>query len=155
MRRFNDSRKPNGQAMSEMVIAIPVLFLFMAGIIQFSILFLSYVQFEHACGESARQYAAGIMDENSLGDKIYENLGRFQNFFDKSTLFVSIQEPRSTAGEVLDKTRDAIRFIPFTINYEGHEWSIHIRCKPPFFSKVLFPNGIPLPTAMQVYRYSK
>lgn len=141
--------------MSEMVIAIPLLFLFMAGIIQFAILFLSYVQFEHACGESARQYVAGIMDENSLSNKIYENLGYFQSFFDKDSLSVIIQEPKSTASEALDNVRSAIQFIPFSIKYEGYEWSINIRCRPPFFTKILFPDGIPLHTVMQVYRYPK
>jgi hypothetical protein len=127
----------------------------MAGIIQFAILFLSHVQFEHACGEAARQYVAGLADENSLDKRIFENLGRFQSFFDKNSLSVSIQEPRSTAAAILDKTISAIRFIPFIIQYQGHEWSVNIRCRPPFFTKILFPDGIPLHTVMQVYRYPK
>jgi hypothetical protein len=148
-------KQPEGQAMTEMIIVIPILSLLMAGIIQFAILFLSYVQFEHACGESARQYAAGMIDENSLNNVIFDNLGHFKIYFDEDSLTVTRQEPKSTAGAVLDETMAAIRFIPFVTNYEGYEWSINIRCKPPFFARILFPDGLPLHTVMQVYRYTK
>jgi len=142
-----------GQAMAEMVICIPILCLLMAGIFQFGVLCTSRVQFEHACGEAARQYAAGLIDKDSLGPKIYENLGSFQKYFDSQSLTVTIQEPQSTANSVMDKVRNAVRLIPFIIDYDGSEWKVDIQCAPPPLFKLLFPGGITFHSVMQVYRY--
>ena len=144
-----------GQALTEMVLSLPILLLFTAGIVQLAVLFLSDVQFEHSCGEAARLYAAGVIDEDSMAHQIYANLGHFQRYFDPDSLSVSIQEPRSTAAAALDRARSAISFIPFTINYEGYEWRVGIRCIPPFFFKVLMPQGVAFHTVMQVYRYKR
>lgn len=149
-------RKNNrGQALAEMVLAIPILFLFVAGISQFAIIFLCYVQFEHACSEAARQYAAHIVEKDSLGPAITDNLGYLSRYFDLHSLTVQIQEPRGTADEALDKITNAVSLIPFSIKYGGYEWAIDIKARPPFCFKPLFPHGIPFHTVMQVYRYPK
>ncbi len=142
-----------GQAMVEMLICIPILFLFLAWIVQFFILFESRVQFEHSCGEAARQYCRGLIDKDSLGPKIYENLGSVQKYFDPQTITVTIQQPSSTADSAIDKVRNAVRFIPFTLNYDGYEWAVDANCAPPFFLKIIFPSGITFHSIMQVYRY--
>ena len=153
MKPFKKNHK--GQALAEMLISIPVLFLFAAGIIQFAILFLSYVQFEHACGEAARQYSANLIDKDSLGPQIEENLGPLQRYLDLDSLRVTAQGPRSTTGQVLEKVRSFLSAIPFALKYEGSEWSIDINCRPPFFFAVIFPRGVPFHTVMQVYRYPR
>ncbi len=142
-----------GQALVEMVLAIPVLFLFIAGITQFAVLFLCYVQFEHACGEAARQYSAHIVEKDSLGPAIRKNLGYLGRYFDLASLSVKIQEPGNTAAEALDKVRKTIFLIPFAIKYDGSEWAIGINARPPFCFGPLFPRGIPFHTVLQVYRY--
>jgi Flp pilus assembly protein TadG len=153
MRTFKKIKTEKGQALTEMVIALPALCLFAAGIIQFAILFLSYVQFEHACGEAARQYAAGMINKDSIEIKIEDNLGHFRNFFDLYSLTATIQPPQSTPDSVLNDFRNIVSKIPFGLTYDGYEWSVDINCRPPFFFALIFPGGIPFHTVMQVYRY--
>lgn len=153
MRHLIETKKQKGQALVEMFISTSVLFLLAAGIVQFSILFLSRVQFEHSCSEAARQYCAGLIDKNSLPSAIYENLGPFQKYFDSESLTVSVRQPRATAGALMDKVRSAIHFIPLTLNYDGAEWVVEIKCVPPFLLKILFSNGVTFHSVMQAYRY--
>ena len=141
--------------MAEMLVALPFLCLFVAGIVQFAVIFLCDVRFEHACGEASRQYAAGIIQRDSMAPVIRENLGSFQRHFDLDSLTVSIQEPSSTAGEKLDEVRSKLSYIPFTLNYDGYEWSVGIRVHPPAFFRLIFPQGLPLHTVMQVFRYPR
>lgn len=155
MNHLSKTKSQRGQAMAEMLICVPILFLLVAGIVQFSILFASRVQFEHSCGEAARQYCAGLIDKDSLGPKIYENLDFFQKYFDPKSLTVTLQQPQSTADSTMDDARNAINFIPFIPNYDGYEWAVDIKCVPPFFLKLLFPSGINFYTVMQVYRYPR
>lgn len=150
------TRHSAGQAMAEMVIAIPLLLLLAAGMVQFAILFLSSVQFEHACGEAGRLYAAGIVNKRSLQPRIVEGLGGYRRFFDLDSLQVSTEFPSSKTASVLQKTHDALTSIPavqWGFDYDGAKWRVSIRCKPPFLFKPLFPEGIPLTTTFQVYRY--
>ncbi len=146
-------RAQRGQALTEMVLAVPLLFLFVAGLIQFAVLFLSYVQFEHACGEAARTFAAGQIDKNALDSKIIENLGSYKKFFDTHSLEVKPQSPRGGFAGLLEKIRGTLSIIPFTLNYSGVEWWIQIKFLPPFLVQTLFPDGIPFRTTMQVYRF--
>lgn len=142
-----------GQDVAELALCIPLLFFFAAGLIQFTIIFLSYVQFEHACGEAARQYAAGIVEKNAIEPCLLDNLGYFRRFFDPSSLKAQLQKPLSPAANVLENTKRFIGAIPLTLNYDGAEWKVVIRCTPPFFFGPLFPKGIPFETTFQVYRY--
>lgn len=155
MRTLHAFRGRRGQALSETILSIPLLFLFAAGIFQFAILFLSQVQFEHACGEAARFYAAGLTSKDFLGPRIRENLGAFRPYFDMSTLRVQPQRPRSAAAALADKVQNGLSMIPFVSKIEGCEWSIQVQCKPPFLFSTLFPKGIPFHTTLQVYRYPR
>ncbi len=149
------SKNQKGQGLAEMIISIPVLFLFAAAIIQFSVLFLSFVQFEHACGEGAREYAAGLCSKTSLAPVVFENLGSFKRFFDPKSIQAALQDPKSNAAGALDKLRGGLGVIPFLVNYDGAEWSISARCRPPFLFHIIFPDGILFHTLQQVYRYPK
>ncbi len=153
MRIFKNIKTEKGQALIEMLIALPLLCLFSAGIIQFAILFLSYVQFEHACGEAARQYAAGIIGKDSLEPEIENNLGYFRGYFDLYSLTATIQQPQSAPDRVLNNVRNIVSKIPGGLTYDGYEWSVNINCRPPFFFAAIFTGGIPFHTVMQVYRY--
>jgi Flp pilus assembly protein TadG len=153
MRAFKNIKTEKGQAFTEMLIALPILFLFAAGIIQFTILFLSYVQFEHACGEAARQYAAGTIDKDSIETKIEDNLGYFSSCFDLYSLTATIQQPQSTPDSALNDVRNTVSKIPGGLTYDGYEWAVDINCRPPFFFAAIFADGIPFHTVMQVYRY--
>ena len=155
MKKLNPTQRQEGQALSELTLAIPLLFLFAAGIIQFSIVFLSYVQFEHACGEAARQYAAGIGEKDSIAPRVIENLGYFRRYFDSSTLSADPQAPQSAASKTLEDIRRFTGILPHTLNFAGVEWKIKIRCRPPFFFAVLFPKGLLFETVLQVYRYPR
>lgn len=148
---FNKNNQ--GQALAEMILTIPVLFLFVAGVTQFAVIFLCYVQFEHACGEAARQYAANTLEKDSLGPAIMENLGSLSSYFDPNSLRIRPQEPRNTAAQAIQKINETVSLIPFSIKYRGCEWSVDIKVRPPFCFTLLFPEGMPLHTVMQVYRY--
>lgn len=145
-----------GQALAEMVVAIPLLLLLAAGMAQFTILFLSYVQFEHACGEAGRSYAAGIVPKEDLKPRIVEGLGRYRRFFDLDSMQVTTKAPSSKTAAVLDKTRNALGSIPivqWASNYDGAKWLVSVRFHPPIFFKFIFPDGVPFTAAFQVYRY--
>ncbi len=142
-----------GQALVEIILALPILLLFVAGISQLAVTFLCYVQFEHACGEAARQYAAGTINKDALGSRIANNLGNLSGYFDIGSLDIRIQTPSNNAEKALDKVRHSISYFPFVPHYEGYEWSISIKVHPPFLFKLIFPNGITFRTVMQVYRY--
>lgn len=155
MRASPAFRGRRGQALSEMILSIPLLFLFAAGIFQFGILFLSQVQFEHACGEATRLYAAGLTDKDHLGPRIQENLGAFRSYFDMSTLRVQPQRPRSPAAALADNVQSGLSMIPFVSKIEGCEWSVQVQCKPPFLFSIIFPKGVPFHTTLQVHRYPR
>ena len=155
-----------GQAMAEMVVALPLLLLLSAGMVQFGFLFLTYVQFEHACGEAARLYAAGIIDKDSLGPMILDRAGYFGRFLERDSLRVSAQEPRSVGNAVLGPVsrflgtlHSIANSLPlsgkakFKAEYEGCLWTIDVRCVPPAFFKFIFPNGVPFRSTLQVYRF--
>ena len=146
-------RAGKGQALTEFLIVVPILCLFAAGILQFAILFLADIQFEHACGETARRYCAKQVDENSFEGEIWMELGAWGRYFDRSSLRVSTQPPSSAAHAILNTVQTSMRFIPFLKGYEGAQWKVQIRCRPPLFFAVLFPRGVPLNTELQAYRY--
>ena len=81
--------------MTEMIIVIPLLFLLAAGMIQFTFLFMAKISFEHACGQSARDYAFKKIDPTLLSEDIWKNLGSEQVFFSKETIlaFLRLQLP--------------------------------------------------------------
>jgi hypothetical protein len=156
MKTIKVLQRPKGQALSEMIVAIPLLFLLAAGMVQFTFLFLSYVQFEHACGEAARQYAAGVINKESLGPQITRELGTHSRYFDIDSLSVTVAAPGTSSASKIEKTRNATENIPMVhwgFNYDGAKWKVRVRFKPPFFFKLIFPAGVPFSTTLQVYRY--
>ena len=149
-------RSSKGQALAEMVVAIPLLLLLAAGMVQFTFLFLSYVQFEHACGEAGRSYAAGFIAKGELKPRIAEGLGNYRRFFDLNTMQVTTEVPSSKTAAVFEKTRNAlaaISVVQWGFNYDGAKWKVSVRFKPPLFFKPIFPDGVPFTTTLQVYRY--
>jgi len=147
---------PKGQALVEMIVAIPLLFLLAAGMIQFTLLFLAYVQFEHACGEAARQYAAGVISKGSLRPQITRELGTYSRYFDIDSLSVTVAVPGTSTASNAEKTRNAMGNIPMVhrgSNYDGAKWKVRARFRPPFFFKLIFPDGVPFSATLQVYRY--
>jgi hypothetical protein len=153
MKTNNRRLNQKGQTLAEMVMVIPLLCLFAAGILQFSLLFLSYVQFEHACGEAAREYAAHLTDKNAIGTRITTHLGRWGRYFDQNSLKVTPHNPESALGKTAEITRKILTAIPLTMSYSEAEWMITIHFRPPYLFAPLFPNGIPFHTVMQVCRY--
>ena len=64
--------------------------------------------------------------------------------------------PASATAAISEKTRNAMGNIPMVhwgFNYDGAKWKIRIRFRPPFFFKLIFPEGVPFSTTLQVYRY--
>ena len=156
MKMIKSSRSPKGQALAEMIVSIPLLFLLAAGMIQFALLFLSYVQFEHACGETARQYAAGSIIKGSLGPQITRELGTYRRFFDLDSLSVATIEPSSPTGPILEKTKNAMGTVPMVkwgFNYDGAKWRVTVQFRAPLFFKLIFPRGVSFSAILQVYRY--
>jgi TadE-like protein len=154
-----------GQALVETLVSIPLLLLFAAGALQFGLMFASYVDFEHACGEAARRYAAGSVEKSSLGPVILENLGPFSGFFDPTSLqTVSGPAPvlPTAARNEVDRQLDSLRSQAAGLSlphlfpsflYETASWDIRIRFQPGLLFARLFKDGVLFHTTMEVYRY--
>lgn len=157
-------KNQRGQAMAEMVLSIPVLFLFAAAVFQFALLFLSYIQFEHACGEAGREFAAGLVEKDGFGPEIIGNLGSFQLFFVQNSLNITVDQPHSMASSAfsdvsnivgsLNSAAHTFHLSSLSAKYEGYFWTVAIKFKPPAFFRLLFPDGIDLKTSMEIYRYA-
>jgi hypothetical protein len=156
---LNDSK---GQAMPEMLLSIPLLFLFMAGMVQFTFLFLAKTQFEHACGQAAREYSAGLIGPDHLKKNIWENLGNYQSDFDQNEIVILTGSPSSPVdrlmshfGGFLTPLSHVLRDIgvdsPFS--YGGYEWEITARCEITPFFEPLFSHGVVFKTQLAVLRY--
>jgi hypothetical protein len=159
------SRKaPSGQALAEMVLATPLLFLMIAGMVQFTLLFLAKVQFEHACGVAARQFASGTVNSGSMQNEIWNNLGGYQIYFEKDSIQLVSGHPSSPIGNFFSRfgrwlsplTR-ILRNIgvdtPFS--YGGFKWQVTARCKTFSFFGILFGRGTTFKTQLAVIRFPK
>lgn len=154
----------SGQALAEMVLSIPLLFLMIAGMVQFSLLFLARAQFEHACGEAARQYASGLINNDSLKNEIWDNLGAYQNFFEKNSIQLTSDSPSSPIDRVasrfgrwLSPLSQALRNVgvdtPFS--YGGFKWQVTAKCKISSFFVLIFGQGVVFKTQLAVIRFPK
>ena len=153
--------------MVEMVLAITITFLMLAGVIQLSILFEARVQFDHACGEAARQYdTRSINTDEEFQTEIWDNLGYFKQFFDKSSIQVTAEEPTDALSSWMATNQKGLGFLDdifsmagkaknLIFNYSGRKWTVTINCNPPVFFALLFPNGVPFQTQLAVLRYPK
>ncbi len=156
-KKFIQSEK--GQALTEMLIVIPLLFLMVAGMTQFSILFLARSAFEQSCGQAARKYAAGrLNNSNSFSDEVWANLENYQSYFRRETLVVVPAPTQSLVansflnntgflGPLISKIKSSL------FNYSGQKWIVTIRYNSiPLFG-TLFPAGIPFQTELAVLKY--
>jgi hypothetical protein len=161
MANLKTLKNQEGQALTEMLIVIPLLFLFAAGMIQFSALFLAKTSFEHACGQAARNFAAGNLDSSEFSKNIWDNLGRYQRFFDQGTLIVIQGQTSSLVSQdFLNNLDNTSRFGPYLskiksilLNYTGQKWNVVINYKSPPLFGLIFPTGIPLQTDLAVLKY--
>ena len=159
MARFNKKIKLSGQALVEMVLVLPLLFLLIAGAIQFTILFQARTAFDKACGEAARQYSAGKLT-NSLfiTNAIWNDMGSFQSYFVKSSLNIVTQTPEASIADTFFNSFDALgpwaqKVKSYFINYTGQTWTITINCIPPSLVAIMFPAGIPFQCQLTVLKY--
>jgi len=170
MTGFRKSLTPSGQTLTEMLIAIPLLFLLAAGAVQFAILFQARNAFDKACGEAARQYAANrITDSTSLTLVLWQDLGSYQSFFNQGSLALSTHPPQTTIVDTIVKGADtfmgtfvgsvsffcpaASKLLPPYINYTGQSWTVTVNCTPPPLVAVIFPNGIQFKSQLTVLKY--
>ena len=149
---------PNGQALTEMLLVIPMLFLMTAGMVQFAFLFMAKTSFEHACGQAARDYAGQKIDPTIFSDDIWRNLGTEQRFFNKETL-LAVPSPTSSLvaqtflgnidilGPLISKIKSSL------LNYSGKKWTVVIFFKSAPFFGVVFPAGIPFQTELAILKY--
>ncbi len=156
-RSFQCRRTPQGQALVEMVLVLPLLLLLAAGFFQFTQLFLARIQFEHSCGVVAREWAAGLRGDSTLADGIWASLGPQQHLFQRASLAVERGSPRSTVGEAPRNLAGMEKLAVWTKNhvfdYGGSPWTVHIRCLPvPLFSR-LFNQGILFTAHLGVLRH--
>lgn len=150
---------PTGQALVEMLLVIPLLFLLTAGAMQFTVLFQARSAFDKACGEAARQYAANqLKDSSAIADAIWNDMGFYQSYFNKQSLNISTQAPQANIADTFFNAIDALgplaaEIKSFLINYTGQTWVVTIYCMPPSLVAVVFPRGIPFQNQLTVLKY--
>jgi len=145
----------SGQATSEMLIVVPLLFLLAAGTIQFSLIFLAKIQFEHACGEAARQYAAGLLrTDYAFKSVVWENLKPRQNHFIRGSINISVGKTSAYRDPLLGGNAQFLNAVSKNVlDYDGEKWTVVIRSSPPPFFSLIFPDGIPFASTLAVLRH--
>lgn len=159
MRKIRNFRSIlKGQALTEMLITIPLLFLMAAGMVQFMLFFMAKTTFEHACGQAARNFAGGNLEPEAFPGQIWKNLAEDQRFFNHSSLLVTQASTQTIAANIfLNQTGILGSFITkikdYFLNYNGYKWIVSIRYNSlPLFG-VVFPNGITVKTELAVLKY--
>lgn len=157
------SRPLGGQAMAETLLALPLVLLMAGGTVHFTFLFLAKVQFEHACGEAARKYAAGTLDPKRFPEGIFQGLGPFKGLFPPNSITVhdlDKEDPapvkKTSPEEDLRKVRlpkDAHPTFPAPLDYGGGLWKVEARVMTPRFFLPLFRDGLVLSTKFSVLRH--
>jgi len=153
------SPKPKGQALVEMLLVTPLLFLLTAGAIQFTVLFQARSAFDKACGEAARQYAANqLKDSSAITDAVWNDMGFYRSYFDKQSLNISTQTPQASIADTFFNAIDTLgplasEIKSYLINYTGQTWIVTICCTPPSLVAVIFPDGIPFQSQLTVLKY--
>jgi Flp pilus assembly protein TadG len=151
-------KRAAGQALAETMIVIPLLFLLTAGAVQFTILFQARCAFDKACGEAARQCAAGrVKDPSSIATVIWQDLGSYQSYFTQQSLTLSTQSPPTS---IADTVLGHLSFLgsfssqikSYVFNYSGQTWTITIACMPSF-ATLLFPSGIQFQSQISFIKY--
>jgi hypothetical protein len=145
----------SAQATSEMIIAVPLLLLLAAGAIQFSLIFQAKVQFDHACGEAARQYAAGLLrTDYAFKSVIWANLNPRQNYFIRDSIDVSVAKTSAYRDKLLSGSGQFLKPVTKSVmDYDGEKWTVIIRSNPPPFFGLIFPKGVPFSSTLAVLRH--
>lgn len=158
-------KNEKGQALTETLLVIPLLAGLVFGLAQFAVFFSARCAFEYACGQTARQYACGLVSGgagNALEASIWNALGSYQRFFDPSSLSLSTS---ALASQVTGPFQGALGFLPgpaggfltragnSVLNYDGGLWVVSVRYQGLSFPKFLAPQGVTLRTQMAVLRY--
>lgn len=142
-----------------MVLVIPLLTLMVAAVLQLTLLFQARVAFDKACGDVAREYAAGtVNDQNAFSDEFWIRLGPYQKYFIRNSLSVNAQNPKpSLIDNILQKFDSygpiAQKLRSFIINYDGKAWTITINYTLPFSPSFILPNGISFQNQVTILRY--
>jgi Flp pilus assembly protein TadG len=158
-------KNDKGQALTEMLLVVPLLLGLVLGLAQFIIFFSARSAFEYACGQTARQYSCGLIPDDAgsgFSSAIWNGLGSYQRFFDPSSLSLSTSALASQAagpfqgalgflpgpaGTFISKTQNAL------LNYSGDLWVVSVRYQGLSFGKILAPRGVVLQTQMAVLKY--
>jgi hypothetical protein len=148
--------------MTEMLLCLPLLMLFAAAMVQFTILFLAHVQFEHACGQAAREYSAGSISPEQVPDSVWEHLEGYQAFFVKGSLALesrapgsSLEELHSRLGGFLRPFQNVLRSLGLASPFGYGEFHrvVRIRCRPFRFFTRLFGQDLLFRTEFAVLRF--
>jgi hypothetical protein len=156
---FKKLKKSRGQALTETILVVPLLVLMLAGTIQLMLLFQAQITFDKVCGDVAREYAAGLVnDPSSFSTELWLRLGGYQMSFDKNSISVDCQTPKPTLTDTILQKIDAAgpiaaKLRSYIVNYGGHTWTIQINYKPPFYPSLVFPNGIKFRSQITLLRY--
>jgi hypothetical protein len=155
-----------GQAMVEALLSLPLILLMAGGIVHFTFLFLAKVQFEHACGEVARKYAAGTLDPERFPEGIFRGLGPFKDLFLSSSITVHdlgkgidpVPGKKPSPEESLRKVhppKSSRRLFPMPLDYGGGLWKAEARITTPRFFLPFFRDGLVLSTEFSVLRHPR
>lgn len=147
--------KSKGQALSEMLIVIPLLLILAASLAQLTILIREKIKFENACGLAARQYALGQFSQGEISSAVWADLGNEQRYFDKGSISISTQEPKTLFGGDLQSRLGFLGSVmkEGLFNYGGGDWTITIRYRSFPLLGALLPNGFLFQTRLAVLRH--
>jgi|Deesub1362A_J573_1020465.scaffolds.fasta_scaffold01161_4 Flp pilus assembly protein TadG len=89
-------KNTRGQAIVEMALLLPLIFLILAGIIEFSLMMNSYLTISHAAREGARLGTVGSTDQ-----EIVDKVNEVASFLDPNniTVVISPQQSERMSGE--------------------------------------------------------
>jgi hypothetical protein len=152
--------------MAETLIILPLLLLLSAGAFQFSLAFLAKVRFEHACGEAAREYAAGLLQEKEITKGVIDRLGAWASFFVPGSIHARAQSagsrglpsppngpgPLGRSGPI----RQGIQApIPLLMDYKGQSWQVQARIRPNLLFIPVFKDARILRARFFIARHPK
>jgi hypothetical protein len=147
-----------GQALTEMILVVPILCLMAAGLIQFTQLFLAKNAFEQACGLAARDYAAAEIDDTQFSEDAWDSLGENQRYFIPGTLLAVPLSGSSSVANLLTNNLGVLgslfsKLKSIFINYSSKKWSVTVQFKGPPFFGLLFPGGLTFQTQLAITKY--
>ncbi len=108
MAPFKKIKGSRGQALTEMILVVPLLILMLACTIQLTLLFQAQITFDKVCGDVAREYAAGLVnDPSSFSAELWLRLGGDQKSFDENSISVDCQSSAPTWTDAILQKIDA------------------------------------------------